>query len=88
MALKVLGDVRDQSQIWAVTDGEATITSVERQDNLLASGFEFEAAASQAALIEGLLLQYLMVSTLRGFILPPDVRRRLKQEPTGANHES
>jgi hypothetical protein len=80
MALKVLGDDRDQTQIWAVTDGEATITSVERQDQLLDGGFEFEAAAAQAALVEGLLLHYLLLSPLRGYVLTPEVEQRLKKE--------
>jgi hypothetical protein len=80
MALRVYGDDRDQVDIVVVGDIETTITSVSRQDELLAAGLEFEAAVSQAALVEGLLLQYLLLATLRGFTIPEETRKRLHRE--------
>ncbi len=62
MGFKVLGDRRDEFDIWVVDANEQTLTSISRVDELHKRGYKFEAATSQAAIVEGLLLSYLLVA--------------------------
>jgi hypothetical protein len=62
MGLKIFEDQRDELDIVAVTHDESVISSLGRQYHLFVAGFRFEAAIARAALVEGLLLMYLMIA--------------------------
>ena len=54
-----IGDKPNQSKVTATDKNNHLITHVERLDHLFQNGFQFEAAVSQMALVEALLLFYL-----------------------------
>jgi hypothetical protein len=61
MAFRVFGDERDEDDITVVNDNGDVVTTAKRQEALFAEGNRFEAAVAQAAMVEGLLLHYLLV---------------------------
>ncbi len=78
MAFRVLGDVRDTQDIVVVDSGSSTLTGLDRQDALLRGGHAFEAAIARAALVEGLLLHYLLVAKqVRGCTFDIATEKRL-----------
>lgn len=62
MAFKILGDNRDEADIWVVDASERVLTSARRIDELQRAGYIFEAAVAQATVVEGLLLCYLLTA--------------------------
>src|SRR5215210_882476 len=81
MGFKIVGTGEDLEQIWVVTNSEVTVTGVQRQDTLYEAGFHFEAVMAQAALVEGLLLHYLLVAKqVRGISLRSQTEERLRTE--------
>ena len=61
VGFQVKGDSHDEMEICAVDALEQVLTSISRLDELHQNGFRFEAAVAQAALVEGLLLHYLLI---------------------------
>jgi hypothetical protein len=62
MGFRIFGDDRDRTDIVVSDFHETLITSLQRQNELFTNGYQFEASLSRAALIEGLLLHYLLVA--------------------------
>src|SRR5437588_11503235 len=81
MSFRVFGDARDDSDIVALKSDGDVLTSLQRQDAMFNSGFGFEAAIARAALVEGLLLHYLLCAKqIRMIDFGPEIEKKLKAE--------
>src|SRR5688500_14701215 len=60
---------------------KTTLASLSRQEELFGKGYHFEVAIARAALVEGLLLQYLFAAKqIDGKEFDKDTERRLSEE--------
>lgn len=74
-------DFGDEKDIAAVGVDQQPLTSLERQESMFKSGWRFEAAISRAAMVEGLLLQYLLCAKqVRGVTFDTRTQQRLTDE--------
>lgn len=77
----VLGESEEQSLVAATDSANTLLTSVERIDVLYKQGLRFEAAVSQMAVVEALLLFYLFARIQAdGVIIKEDIKTLRKQK--------